>query len=224
MIELKNITKKFYKGTPAEITALDSVSLTVRDGEMLAIVGTSGSGKTTLLNILGCLDVPDSGEYLLDGESVIGLKQNRLAEIRSEKIGFILQEFGLMLDRSIFHNLTYPLIFNSKVSTKDYKDRIGKALEAVGLSSRVNSKCSQLSGGQKQRVAIARAIVNEPSMILADEPTGALDTKTSAEIMELFKTLNEAGRTVIIVTHDMNVAEQCGRIIEISDGEIVDGR
>ena len=128
-----------------------------------------------------------------------------------------------MLDRSIFHNLTYPLIFNGKISSKDYKEKIAKALEAVGLSSRVNSKCSQLSGGQKQRVAIARALINEPSILLADEPTGALDTKTSAEIMELFKTLNESGRTVVIVTHDMNVAEQCGRVIEISDGEIVDG-
>ena len=147
MIELKNITKKFYRGTPAEITALDSVSLTVPDGEILAIVGTSGSGKSTLLNIIGCLDIPDSGEYMLDGEPITGLKQNRLAELRSQKLGFVLQEFGLMLDRSIFHNLTYPLIFNGSVSTKDYREKIAKALEAVGLSSRVNSKCSQLSGG-----------------------------------------------------------------------------
>ena len=221
MIELKNITKKFYRGTPAEITALDSVSLTVPDGEMLAIVGTSGSGKSTLLNIIGCLDIPDSGEYMLDGEPITGLKQNRLAELRSQKLGFVLQEFGLMLDRSIFHNLTYPLIFNGSVSTKDYREKIAKALEAVGLSSRVNSKCSQLSGGQKQRVAIARALINEPSFLLADEPTGALDSKTSAEIMELFKSLNEQGRTVIIVTHDMSIARQCGRVIEISDGRII---
>ena len=221
MIELRSITKKFYKGTPAEITALDNVSLTVQDGEMLAIIGTSGSGKSTLLNIIGCLDVPDSGEYLLDGERITELKQNRLAELRSQKLGFVLQEFGLMLDRSIFHNLTYPLIFNGKVSTRDYKEKIGKALEAVGLSSRVNSKCSQLSGGQKQRVAIARALINEPSVLLADEPTGALDSRTSAEIMELFRSLNEQGRTVVIVTHDSKVAEQCGRIVEISDGKIV---
>jgi len=221
MIELKDITKKYYKGTPAEITALDNVNLTVQDGEMLAIVGSSGSGKSTLLNIIGCLDIPDSGEYLLDGERIIGLKQNRLAELRSQKIGFVLQEFGLMLDRSIFHNLTYPLIFSGKVSTKDYKEKIGKALGAVGLSSRVNSKCTELSGGQKQRVAIARALINEPSVLLADEPTGALDSKISAEIMELFKSLNEQGRTVVIVTHDPKVAEQCGRIIEISDGKIV---
>ncbi len=221
MIELKSITKSYYKGTSAQIVALRNISLKIDDGEMLAIIGASGSGKTTLLNILGCLDLPDSGEYLLDGDLVNKLSKNRLCQIRNERIGFVLQDFGLMLDRSIYKNLSYPMIFNSSIKSNEIKERSKRALEAVGLSSRVNSRCVELSGGQKQRVAIARAIVNKPSMILADEPTGALDTKTSAEIMELFKTLNKQGSTVIIVTHDPKVAEQCDRVIEISDGEIV---
>ena len=221
MIELKNITKTYYKGTSAQINALDGVDLTVNDGELLGIIGASGSGKSTLLNIIGCLDTPDSGTYLLNGEDVRAFSQKRLAAVRNRETGFVLQDFGLMLDRTIYRNISYPLIFNSKIKSSEIKALTAKALEAVGLSARVNSKCSELSGGQKQRVAIARAIVNSPSVILADEPTGALDTKTSAEIMDLFKALNEQRRTVIIVTHDSKVAEQCERVIEISDGKIV---
>ena len=222
MIELTNITKKYYKGTEAEISALDNISLSIGDGELVAVTGESGSGKSTLLNIIGCLDTADSGEYRLNNKSITGISRNELAEIRSKQIGFVLQEFGLMLDRSVYHNLTYPLIFNSSVKRRDYEGKIKEVLEMVGLSDRINSKCNDLSGGQKQRIAIARALINDPDIILADEPTGALDTKTSAEIMELFKTLNKQGRTVVIVTHDPKVAEQCGRIIEISDGIIID--
>ena len=222
MIELTNITKKYYKGTEAEISALDNISLSIGDGELVAVTGESGSGKSTLLNIIGCLDTADSGEYRLNNKSITGISRNELAEIRSKQIGFVLQEFGLMLDRSVYHNLTYPLIFNSSVKRRDYEGKIKEVLEMVGLSDRINSKCNELSGGQKQRIAIARALINAPDIILADEPTGALDTKTSAEIMELFKTLNKQGRTVVIVTHDPKVAEQCGRIIEISDGIIID--
>ena len=222
MIELTNITKKYYKGTEAEISALDNISLNIDDGELTAVTGESGSGKSTLLNIIGCLDTADSGEYRLNDKRISGISRNDLAEIRSKQIGFVLQEFGLMLDRSVYHNLTYPLIFNSSVKKRDYNDKIKEVLEMVGLSDRINSKCNELSGGQKQRIAIARALINNPDIILADEPTGALDTKTSAEIMELFKSLNKNGKTIVIVTHDPKVAEKCGRVIEISDGKIID--
>ncbi len=184
MIELKYVTKSYYKGTSAQINALRNVSLRINKGEMVAVIGASGSGKSTLLNIMGCLDVPDEGECYLNGKQVNNLSQGKLSEIRNKQIGFVLQDFGLMLDRTVYRNLSYPLIFNSNIKSKQFKELSKKALESVGLSSRVNSKCIELSGGQKQRVAIARAIINDPDIILADEPTGALDTKTSQEIME----------------------------------------
>lgn len=221
MIELKCVTKIYYKGTSAEINALRNVNLKINKGEMVAVIGASGSGKSTLLNIMGCLDVPDEGECYLNGKQVNNLSQGKLSEIRNKQIGFVLQDFGLMLDRTVYRNLSYPLIFNSNIKSKQFKELSKKALESVGLSSRVNSKCIELSGGQKQRVAIARAIINNPDIILADEPTGALDTKTSEEIIELFKDLNQQGKTVVIVTHDSKIAEQCDRIIKISDGSII---
>ncbi len=221
MIELKCVTKSYYKGTSAQINALRNVNLKINKGEMVAVIGASGSGKSTLLNIIGCLDVPDEGECYLNGKQVNNLSQGKLSEIRNKQIGFVLQDFGLMLDRTVYRNLSYPLIFNSNIKSKQFKELSKKALESVGLSSRVNSKCIELSGGQKQRVAIARAIINDPDIILADEPTGALDTKTSEEIMELFKYLNQQGKTVVIVTHDSKIAEQCDRIIKISDGSII---
>lgn len=221
MIELKCVTKIYYKGTSAEINALRNVNLKINKGEMVAVIGASGSGKSTLLNIMGCLDVPDEGECYLNGKQVNNLSQGKLSEIRNKQIGFVLQDFGLMLDRTVYRNLSYPLIFNSNIKSKQFKELSKKALESVGLSSRVNSKCIELSGGQKQRVAIARAIINDPDIILADEPTGALDTKTSEEIIELFKDLNQQGKTVVIVTHDSKIAEQCDRIIKISDGSII---
>lgn len=221
MIELKCVTKSYYKGTSAQINALRNVNLKINKGEMVAVIGASGSGKSTLLNIIGCLDVPDEGECYLNGKQVNNLPQGKLSEIRNKQIGFVLQDFGLMLDRTVYRNLSYPLIFNSNIKSKQFKELSKKALESVGLSSRVNSKCIELSGGQKQRVAIARAIINDPDIILADEPTGALDTKTSEEIMELFKYLNQQGKTVVIVTHDFKIAEQCDRIIKISDGSII---
>ena len=176
MIELKGVSKTYYKGTSAQIKALCNVNLKINQGEMVAVIGASGSGKSTLLNIIGCLDVPDEGEYYFDGKAAGHLSQSKLSEIRNKQIGFVLQDFGLMLDRTVFRNLSYPLIFNSKVKSGQFKELSVKALESVGLSSRVNSKCIELSGGQKQRVAIARAIINDPQIILADEPTGALDS------------------------------------------------
>lgn len=221
MIEFKNISKTYYANTSAEIKALNGVNLKINDGEFVAIIGASGSGKSTLLNIIGCLDTADKGEYLLDNKSISEFSHNKLAEIRNRHIGFVLQEFGLMLDRTVYQNLSYPLVFNSKVKSSKFKELSEKALELVGISKRINSKCNELSGGQKQRVAIARALINNPKILLADEPTGALDTKTSDEIMKLFEDLNEKGITILIVTHDQNIAKRCNRVIEISDGMIV---
>ncbi len=221
MIKLENITKIYNEGSKAAVNALNGIDLEVSDGEMLSIIGRSGSGKSTLLNIIGCIDTPTDGRYFLDGEEISKLRSSKVSRILNKKIGFVLQDFGLMLDRTVYQNLSYPLIFNSSVKQSEFKQRIMKALDLAGLPLHGNPQCGELSGGQKQRVAIARAIINEPSVILADEPTGALDSKTSEEIMKLFKSLNNEGRTVIIVTHDRNVANQCSKIIEISDGKII---
>ncbi|WP_124100004.1 ABC transporter ATP-binding protein [Ruminococcus sp. Marseille-P6503] len=221
MIKLENITKIYNQGSRAAVNALNGIDLEVSDGELLSVIGRSGSGKSTLLNIIGCIDTPTEGRYFLDGEEISKLSSSKVSRILNRKIGFVLQDFGLMLDRTVYQNLSYPLIFNSSLKQSEFRQRIMKALELAGLPLHGNPKCGELSGGQKQRVAIARAIINEPSVILADEPTGALDSKTSEEIMKLFKTLNDEGRTVIIVTHDRNVAAQCNKIIEISDGRII---
>lgn len=220
MIKLTNITKIYNPQKTNEFEALHGVSAEIKDGELVAIIGKSGAGKSTLLHILACIDSYQSGEYRIDDTLVKNLSERDYAKIRNEKLGIVMQDFALVEDFTALENVLIPLNF-SKQQMKNKKEKALVALKTVGIEELAKKPCNKLSGGQKQRVAIARAIVNEPSIILADEPTGALDTKTSAEIMELFKELNSQGRTVIIVTHDMKIAEQCGRTIEISDGNIV---
>ena len=220
MIKLDNIVKIYNPKKANEFEALHGVSCEIKDGELVAIIGKSGAGKSTLLHILACIDSYQEGEYKIGDTLVKCLSERKYARIRNEKIGMVMQDFALVEDFTALENVMIPLNF-SKKKIKGKKEKALAALKSVGIEDLAKKPCNKLSGGQKQRVAIARAIVNEPSMILADEPTGALDTKTSAEIMELFKTLNSQGRTVVIVTHDPKVAEQCGRVIEISDGEIV---
>lgn len=220
MIKISNITKKYNPKKSNEFEALHGVSCEINDGELVAVIGKSGAGKSTLLHILACIDKYQEGEYTIDGTLVKNLSEKQYAKIRNEKIGMVMQDFALVEDFTALENVMIPLNF-SKQKIKNKKEKALAALKSVGIGELAKKPCNKLSGGQKQRVAIARAIVNEPSMILADEPTGALDTKTSAEIMALFKSLNKQGRTVVIVTHDPKIAEQCDRIIEISDGRIV---
>ena len=220
MVKLKNIVKIYNPEKSNEFEALHGISAEIKDGEMVAVIGKSGAGKSTLLHILACIDSYQDGEYSIDGAIVKDLSEREYAKIRNEKIGMVMQDFALVEDFTALENVMIPLNFSRK-RIPNKKEKALAALRSVGIEELAKKPCNKLSGGQKQRVAIARAIVNEPSMILADEPTGALDSKTSAEIMELFKSLNEQGRTVVIVTHDPKVAEQCGRVIEISDGEIV---
>lgn len=220
MIELNNITKTYNPRKTNEFTALRNVSLTIGDGEMTAIIGKSGAGKSTLLHILACIDNYQEGEYRIDGVLVKKLSEKALAQIRNEKIGMVMQDFALVEDFSVLENVMLPLDF-AKKKKSDRRDIAISALRSVGMDEYARKPVNKLSGGQKQRVAIARAIVNGPSLILADEPTGSLDTKTSAEIMEVFKRLNSENKTVVIVTHDPKVAESCGRVVEISDGGIV---
>lgn len=219
MLTLKNVHKIYNKGKANEFEALKGIDFKVDDSELVAIIGKSGAGKSTLLHILACIDSYESGEYIIDDILVQKLNESKLAEIRNTKIGMVMQDFALVDDFSCIENIMLPLYF-AKYKVSNKKDKAMKALKSVGMDSMANKPVNKLSGGQKQRVAIARAIVNEPSIILADEPTGALDTKTSDEIMELFHTLNKQGRTVIIVTHDLEIAKQCNRVIEISDGKI----
>lgn len=220
MIKISNITKKYNPKKSNEFEALHGVSCEINDGELVAVIGKSGAGKSTLLHILACIDNYQEGEYTIDGTLVKNLSEKQYAKIRNEKIGMVMQDFALVEDFTALENVMIPLNF-SKQKIKYKKEKALAALKSVGIGELAKKPCNKLSGGQKQRVAIARAIVNEPSMILAYEPTGALDTKTSAEIMALFKSLNKQGRTVVIVTHDPKIAEQCDRIIEISDGRIV---
>lgn len=220
MLKIENLTKTYnYKKSNA-FTALKDVSLEVEDGEMLAIIGKSGAGKSTLLHIIGCIDKFEKGSYIIDGTDVHSLSDNKLAKIRNEKVGIVMQDFALIDEYSVIENVMIPLNFSKKKLGKP-KELAMKALERVGIANLAKKPVSMLSGGQKQRAAIARAIVNDPSFILADEPTGALDTKTSSEIMELFTELNKSGKTVIIITHDLTVADKCKRKIEISDGRII---
>lgn len=220
MLKIENLTKTYnYKKSNA-FTALKGVSLEVEDGEMLAIIGKSGAGKSTLLHIIGCIDKFEKGSYIIDGTDVHSLSDNELAKIRNEKVGIVMQDFALIDEYSVIENVMIPLNFSKKKLGKP-KELAMKALERVGIANLAKKPVSKLSGGQKQRAAIARAIVNDPSFILADEPTGALDTKTSSEIMELFTELNKSGKTVIIITHDLTVADKCKRKIEISDGRII---
>lgn len=220
MVKLKNVCKVYNPGKSNEFEALKGVSCEIKDGELVAVIGKSGAGKSTMLHILACIDSYQDGEYTIDGETVKKLSEKEYARIRNEKIGMVMQDFALVEDFTALENVMIPLSF-SKKKIPNKKEKALAALKAVGVEDLAKKPCNKLSGGQKQRVAIARAIVNEPSMILADEPTGALDSKTGTEIMELFKQLHGQGRTVIIVTHDPKIAEQCERVIEISDGEII---
>jgi len=220
MIQAEGLTKIYQMGDN-EVRALDGTSFSIEKGEMLAIMGPSGSGKSTLMSIIGCLDVPSSGTYILDGVSVENMDETKLAEIRGRKIGFVFQQFNLLARTSALENVMLPLTY-AGITGKDRQDRAFKALDRVGLGERTHHAPNELSGGQQQRVAIARALVNEPAILLADEPTGALDSKTGVEIMNLFQNLHEEhGQTVILVTHDAYVAKHTKRIIKISDGKIV---
>lgn len=218
MISLKNIIKDYGEGS-GKTTALKGVDLEIEKGEMVAIMGPSGSGKTTLLNILGLLDIQISGEYILDGKVVKGIKADSLAKLRNKKIGFIFQNFNLLYEYDIVYNVSIPLTYSN--NTKDMRSRCVKMLKMVGLKDHINKKPDELSGGQKQRVAIARALINEPEIILADEPTGALDKKTGDDILELIRDINKEGKTIIIVTHDKSIADKCDRVINIIDGQVV---
>ena len=221
MIQIKNLVKIYNKGKTNEFCALKGIDLSIEEGEMVAIIGKSGAGKSTLLHILAAIDSYDKGSYLVDGVSVGDLKEKDRARFRNQKIGIVMQDYALIDEYTIEENVQIPLIFGKVKGNDVRREKIMTALENVGLAELAKKPVRQLSGGQKQRVAIARALVNNPAFLLADEPTGALDSKTSGEIMDVFEKLNQGGKTVIIVTHDMEVAARGGRVIEISDGEIV---
>lgn len=214
-----DLLSKYYEMGGEIIKALNNISLRIEKGEFTAIIGPSGSGKTTLMNILGGLDTPDKGEYWLDGDEVSKLDENQLAEIRNKKIGFIFQGFNLLAKLSALENVELPLIYRG-LSTRKREEMVREALKKVGLEDRIGHKPTELSGGQQQRVAIARALVGNPPILLADEPTGALDTKTGQEIIELMKELNKQGHTILVITHDLSIARQAKRIIQIRDGEL----
>lgn len=218
MITIKSLSK-IYKMGGDEVAALDNVSLTVNEKEFVAIVGPSGSGKSTLMNIIGCLDVASSGSYVLDGQEITNYKENELAEIRNRKIGFIFQNFNLLTKLNAIENVELPLIYLG-ISSHERKERAMDALKKVGLDNRMYHKPTELSGGQQQRVAIARALVTNPPLILADEPTGNLDSKTGKEVLEMLKKLHEKGNTIVLITHDMSVAREAKRVVKIKDGKI----
>ena len=222
MIEVHDLTKIYHLGS-VEVSALQGVSFTIQRGEIVAVMGQSGSGKSTLMNVLGCLDLPTSGQYSLDGENIAGLGEDKLAMIRNKKIGFIFQQFNLLPRISVRRNTELPLTYNGGKSEKEIHHRSEVILEAVGLKDRMDHRPMELSGGQQQRVAIARALINDPDLILADEPTGNLDSHTGADIMHLLLGLNqERGMTLVIVTHDPNIAAQAQRVIHLQDGLIID--
>ena len=221
LIELRNLSKTYDLGE-VKVEALKGVSLDIQDGEFVALIGPSGSGKSTLMNTLGCLDRPTDGSYRLAGEEVAGLDQDQLAQVRSRRIGFIFQNFNLLARTTALENVEVPLLYNANCPRRERAQRATEMLVRVGLGSRLDHGPSQLSGGQQQRVAIARALINRPPILLCDEPTGNLDTRTSREIMALFRKLNESeGLTVILVTHDLEVARRSKRALVLVDGEIV---
>lgn len=221
ILELKNIYKNYEQGK-MDVPVLKDVSLEVQEGEYVAIMGPSGSGKSTLMNIIGCLDKPTSGEYRLADEDILSYKDKELSGVRLKSIGFVFQSFNLLPRQSALDNVALPLLY-AGVSKKEQHRLATEALERVGLGDRINFKPTQLSGGQNQRVAIARAMVNSPKLLLADEPTGALDSQSGIQIMELFRQLNEEGVTIVMITHEREIAEQAKRIMFIRDGELSDG-
>jgi putative ABC transport system ATP-binding protein len=220
LIETRELWKTYKMGAE-EIHALRGVSLQIEKGEYVAIMGPSGSGKSTLMNLIGCLDTPTRGSYILNGKQVSEMNDDELARIRNEEIGFVFQTFNLLPRATALHNVELPLIY-AGMPAKERQERARAALERVELGDRVGHRPNELSGGQRQRVAIARALVNNPSILLADEPTGNLDSKTGAEIMRLFDRLHEAGNTIVLVTHEADIAEHAHRIVHIRDGQISD--
>ncbi len=218
--KLDCISKTYNMGKPNACKALEDINLEIDEGELVSIIGESGSGKSTLLHILGCLDKPTEGELYIDGSKVSFASAKNIAAIRNSKIGFVLQDFGLILGETVLENVLVPLLFCESSLVKMKRQALN-TLDLLGIKNLANKKANQLSGGQKQRVAIARALVNDPDIILADEPTGSLDSKTSSEIIKILFELNDKGKTVVIVTHDKGIALQCKRIIEISDGKLI---
>ena len=219
VIELKDIMKTYHMGDSV-VHALYHVNLKIEPGEFTSIMGPSGSGKSTMMNILGCLDRPTSGEYFLDGKEIAGYDDDELAHTRNAKIGFVFQNFNLLAKLTAQENVALPLVY-AGIDEEERMERAKKALEAVGLGERLEHKPMEMSGGQRQRVAIARALINNPAIIMADEPTGNLDTKSSYEIMDIFKKMNESGKTVVMVTHEPDIAEQTKRILVMRDGQLV---
>ena len=222
IIQIRDL-RKIYKVGEVEVSALRGVDLDVERGEFLSIVGPSGSGKSTLMHILGCLDAPSAGTYRIEGRDVSRMSSFQLAAIRNQKVGFVFQTFNLLPKASLLRNVELPLLY-AGVSGSDRKEQALAALDKVGLRERAKHRPSELSGGQRQRAAIARAIVNQPSLILADEPTGNLDTKTGLEILEIFDRMHARGETIVVVTHDPRIAERCERVVSIVDGRIEDDR
>ncbi|MDE3181998.1 MAG: ABC transporter ATP-binding protein [Bacteroidota bacterium] len=220
MVDILNLKREFKMGEEI-VMALNDVSFTISSGEFITIMGSSGSGKTTLLNILGCLDKPTSGEYILNETHVSQLSRNELAKLRNRKLGFVFQSYNLLPRTSAIENVELPLLYNNEISAKQRKEKALKALEAVGLSERIHYLPSQLSGGQQQRVAIARALINDPIIILADEATGNLDSRTSYSIMSLIQELNANGKTIVFITHEPDIASFSKRTITLRDGKIV---
>jgi putative ABC transport system ATP-binding protein len=222
MIELNNITKSFYIGTPNELQVLKGISIKVNQGEFVSIVGVSGSGKSTLMNLIGALDRPTSGEYILDSQQIQKMSDRELSEIRNKKIGFVFQTFNLIPRNTALKNVELPMLY-AGVSRKKRKERAEELLELVGMSDRMGHLPNELSGGQKQRVAISRALSNDPAIILADEPTGALDSATGRLVMDIFHKVNETkGTTIVLITHNYELAQETDRIITLKDGMVVD--
>jgi len=218
IIDIKDMSKSYKLGGET-VKALKEVSLQIKEGDFLSIIGPSGSGKSTFMNMIGCLDKPDSGEYLLDGKNVSAMKEKELASVRNVKIGFIFQNFNLLNKLTALENVELPLVYRG-LGTKEKRQAALKSLEMVGLGDRLLHMPSQLSGGQQQRVAIARALVGNPPVLLADEPTGALDSKTSKELLQILKQLNEEGQTIVLITHDLEVAKEARRVVRIQDGKL----
>ncbi|MFZ5966138.1 MAG: ABC transporter ATP-binding protein [Bacillota bacterium] len=222
MIDVRDLVKKFYIGTPNELQILKNISLTVKKGEFISIVGASGSGKSTLMNVIGALDRPTSGEYILDGAPIQDMSDNELSDIRNKKIGFVFQTFNLIPRNSALKNVELPMLY-AGMNRKERREKAEELLELVGMADRMNHLPNELSGGQKQRVAISRALSNEPAIILADEPTGALDSDTGRMVMDLFHKVHETkGTTIVLITHNHELAEETQRIVTIKDGRILD--